>query len=244
MTRYFDLYRADWDGIYNAPRGSVRARLNRRLRRVVWGRLALALHECKSAAATTLLDVGCGTGELALLYASGGDARAVGVDSSSEMIAAARGHATRRGLSDRCRFVHGDFLEVDLGESFDCTVALGVLDYAAQPARLLRRMWDVTRSRMIVSLPHGVPPRAWARAAWHALHGSRIFYYTARTVADLAATLRPGATRVHVMDGWDRTDVLVCEREAPGTPGPIEIRWTTPELEALLAATTRHHGAR
>lgn len=71
-----------------------------------------------------VLDVGCGTGEHALLAASHG-AEAVGVDLSPTAIARARAKATQRGLD--VRFEVGDALDLgQLGLDFDVIVDSGV----------------------------------------------------------------------------------------------------------------------
>ena len=71
-----------------------------------------------------VLDVGCGTGEHALLAASHG-AEAVGVDLSPTAIARARAKATQRGLD--VRFEVGDALDLGhLGLDYDVIVDSGV----------------------------------------------------------------------------------------------------------------------
>ena len=71
-----------------------------------------------------LLDVGCGTGEHALLAAELG-LEATGVDSSARAIAIAREKAVGRGL--HVHFVVGDALDLDsLGGQFDTVVDSGL----------------------------------------------------------------------------------------------------------------------
>jgi ubiquinone/menaquinone biosynthesis C-methylase UbiE len=73
-----------------------------------------------------VLDVGCGTGELAQLAASRG-LDATGVDSSSRAIAIARRRAAERGLTG-VRFEVGDALDLSwLGAQFDTVLDSGVL---------------------------------------------------------------------------------------------------------------------
>lgn len=235
---YFDRHRGDWDGIYNAPRGSLRARLNRRLRRAVWGRMALALSESSEIAGRTALDVGCGPGELAIRLAERGAASVLGIDVAAEMVNVARQRAADRGVGDRCRFVQADFLRHPVDETFDFTFALGVFDYVGDPPAFLRRQWDRTRGRLVVSFPRSVPPRSWLRRAWHGMHGSRLHYYGAPRVIALASGLEGATARLHWIPGSGSTDVLVCDRVAAG-PGrsasavPTR-RWEASELGALL----------
>jgi SAM-dependent methyltransferase len=71
-----------------------------------------------------VLDVGCGTGEHALMAASLGH-EAVGVDMSMRAIELAKGKATERGVE--ARFVVADALRlIDLGEQFDTVLDCGL----------------------------------------------------------------------------------------------------------------------
>lgn len=74
----------------------------------------------------TVLDVGCGTGELALLAASRG-LNATGVDSSPRAIAIARGRASERGL-ESVRFEIGDARDLSfLQTRYDAILDSGVM---------------------------------------------------------------------------------------------------------------------
>jgi len=77
----------------------------------------------EGAIASPVLDAGCGTGELALYFASRG-LSAVGVDFSPVAIAAARAKAAERGL--RVEFVVQDVLHLGaLGQQFQGVVDSG-----------------------------------------------------------------------------------------------------------------------
>jgi 2-polyprenyl-3-methyl-5-hydroxy-6-metoxy-1,4-benzoquinol methylase len=71
-----------------------------------------------------VLDVGCGTGEHALM-AAGLGLDATGIDIAAVAIAAAEGKARERGL--RARFLTGDALKLAaLGERFDTVLDCGL----------------------------------------------------------------------------------------------------------------------
>ncbi len=92
-----------------------------------------------------MLDVGCGTGEHALLAASLGHG-AVGVDIAPRAIELARGKAAERGLEARFRVVDALHL-VELGEQFDTVLDCG----------LFHVFDDEDRERYVRSLTEVVP---------------------------------------------------------------------------------------
>lgn len=90
----------------------------------------------------SVLDIGCGTGEHALLAAAHGHP-ATGVDISPRAIARARAKAAERGLE--AAFTAGDALALDDGPTFDTVLDCGffhVLPDADRPrlAAMLRRV--------------------------------------------------------------------------------------------------------
>ena len=100
-----------------------------------------------------VLDVGCGTGEHALMAASLGH-EAVGVDMSQRAVELAKTKATERGVD--VRFVVADaLLLVDLGEQFDTVLDCG----------LFHILDDGERERYVGSLAAVVPPGG----CWHML---------------------------------------------------------------------------
>lgn len=96
-----------------------------------------------------VLDIGCGTGEHALLAAAGG-LEATGVDTANTAIALARRKAGERDL--RARFLTWDALELGgLGESFDTVLDCG----------LFHVFDDDDRPRFVDALRASMPTGAW-----------------------------------------------------------------------------------
>ena len=92
-----------------------------------------------------VLDVGCGTGEHALLAASLGH-EAVGVDNAPTAIELAKAKSAERGLSARF-LVHDALRLVDLGQRFDTVLDCG----------LFHVLDDEDRERYVQSLADAVP---------------------------------------------------------------------------------------
>lgn len=100
----------------------------------------LALY-MESAAGRDVLELGCGTGRVAVPLAATG-VRVTGVDLSPAMIGLARGRAEGLPL----RLVEGDMRSLDLGERFGAVfVPLGGLQHMATAADVVRALATVAR---------------------------------------------------------------------------------------------------
>lgn len=94
------------------------------------------------------LDVGCGPGFLACELARevGPGGGIVAIDSSADMLAAARARAEREGVTDRIDFIAGDAAKLDAPSgSFDFVTAVQIYLYVAAIERALAEAARVLR---------------------------------------------------------------------------------------------------
>ena len=132
--------------------------------------------------APAVLDVGCGPGRVAEAVLGAGAARYVGIDFSPRMLALARRRLEQHGAVE---LIEGDFLELDLPETFDVVLALGLFDYLAEPARAADWLRAHCSSTLVASFPRRDRVKAPLRHLYYGLHGARLFEYTESGVEEL-----------------------------------------------------------
>jgi SAM-dependent methyltransferase len=103
----------------------------------LFDRLRLATELASELGAASVLDVGCGSGPLFVPLAEKG-VRVTGVDPAEAMVALARRQAAAFPALVEVR--QASWEDIDEVDAYDLAVALGVFDYVAEPAELLRRM--------------------------------------------------------------------------------------------------------
>ena len=112
----------------------------------------------------TVLDLGCGTGEYALWYATHGARQVTGVDLSDGSLARAREQADQYDVRN-VTFVKQDILTLEFpDEQFDYAYCVGVLHHTGDPFRGFQEMVRVTKPGgvVIVSL-YNAYTRFWLR---------------------------------------------------------------------------------
>ena len=132
------------------------------------------------------LDIGCGTGFLALLLAEAGH-RATGIDLAAEMLDIARAKAAQRGLD--IPFLAADAEAPDLpAGSFDLLVERHVLWTLPHPARALDAWHDLLRPGGHLALVEGAWWDMAAKDEYAAVH-DRLPLFGGRPAAELTEML-------------------------------------------------------
>jgi SAM-dependent methyltransferase len=150
VRNLFDAKAATWPSKY-APDGRLAGRLTR-----LAG--AVAYHV---PAGGSVLDLGCGTGELAITIAAAG-MQATGCDISPEMLHRAAA-ADQSGAADWVQLDPGWRRLPFASEAFDAVVAASVLEYVDDPMAVLRECCRVLRPGgvMLCTVPNPRHPVRW-----------------------------------------------------------------------------------
>lgn len=228
IDRYYATeYRADYKGAA-APR----------LRKIVRGLLGAherlrslrpMLHE-----RVTLLDVGCGAGELVYLL------RREGVD--------AAGLEPGREYADFAQRIFGIPIQtatVDTAEvvpgSQDVITMFHALEHVADPRGVLRvvRGWLKPRGTVVVEVPN---VESTVQAPAHRFHYAHLHSFSAATLAATgeAAGLRHAGTRFS-SDGGNLTAVFRRETDEEQLPSGLHVHAARTKTILLRHTTTRHY---
>jgi SAM-dependent methyltransferase len=153
---------------------------------------------------TSVLDVGCGTGAVALAVADAfPSARVTGIDASNAYVAVAQARAPRH----RMRFLVGNAQALELpSATFDRTLSMLAINFFPDPAAALREMIRVTR-------PDGVI----AAAVWDYGDGMQML----RVFWDEAVALDPAIA------ARDERHMTLCR------PGELTSLWSASGLDRV-----------
>ena len=176
VRRRFERDARSFDAIYRLERSPFWRWVNTTLRRAVFERYTITFEQAGDVRGKKILDVGCGSGVYSVDFARRGAGRVVGVDFSENMLKLARQEAERHQVTDMCEFIQADFLELDLEEKFDISIAMGVFDYVPDQVAFLRKMAALTTDRVIVAFPSHSLLREPARRLRYKLAGKGDIY--------------------------------------------------------------------
>jgi 2-polyprenyl-3-methyl-5-hydroxy-6-metoxy-1,4-benzoquinol methylase len=162
-SEFFHTYAHDFNAIYGNSNTFVNRWINRYLRASMRLRYEKTIAGCSPIEGKSVLDIGCGPGHYSVALAKNGAARVYGIDFADEMIAIARQNAASSGVEGRCQFARHDFLSDPIDGKYDYTIAMGFMDYMADPRKTIEKVLSVTKGKAFFSFPADGGLLAWQR---------------------------------------------------------------------------------
>jgi 2-polyprenyl-3-methyl-5-hydroxy-6-metoxy-1,4-benzoquinol methylase len=186
VSEYFEDIAADFDSYYEQPKGFINKIVNAWLRKPgLIRRMEITLKLIKPIAGKRILDVGCGSGKLAIECVKRG-AEVYGIDVSKNMIEIAKKHCKKNNV--KVKLIVGDALK-ELPRNFDFSIALGVIEYLDYPdvLLLLNNMLSSVKNggKVIFSVPSLVAFQTPIRKVYLRLKGVKCYFYTRRKLRKL-----------------------------------------------------------
>jgi 2-polyprenyl-3-methyl-5-hydroxy-6-metoxy-1,4-benzoquinol methylase len=160
---FFHRYAADFSAIYGNQNTLLNSIVNPLLRRSMKLRYQMTLEGANPVAGRSVLDIGCGPGHYSVELARRGAARVLGVDFADGMLDIARGGAQAANVTNVCTFKRLNFFEDPIDEKFDYVIAMGFMDYVADPVSMIKKTLGLTTRRAFFSFPLDGGFLAWQR---------------------------------------------------------------------------------
>ena len=161
---FFSRFAADWDNFYGRKKNSIFRALDQAFRSDIIERYELTFDALgPNLRGKSVLDIGCGSGIYGIEAAKRGASYVLGIDIAPPMVNLARLKALEQGQSSICSFICAEFplqrLIPELNQKFDYAILMGVMDYTADPIRLLGAVKDCVQDFAVISFPY----RHWLR---------------------------------------------------------------------------------
>jgi len=197
VGEYFEDIALDFDSYYEQPKGLINKIVNNWFRKPgLIKRMEITLELIKPSVGKKILDVGCGSGKLAVECAKRG-AEVYGIDVSKNMIELAKSHCQKNNV--KVEFIVGDALR-GLPKDFDFSVALGVLEYLDCPHMLLENMLASVKKegKVIFSVPSLYAFQTPIRKAYLHFKGVKCYFYTKKKLLKLISSFKEvGNVEIH-----------------------------------------------
>jgi ubiquinone/menaquinone biosynthesis C-methylase UbiE len=185
QRKYWDSTVSEFDAIYARNKSKFQNWLDATFRWDMYARFEYTMQHSEPIAGKTILDVGCGTGRFVFEYLKRGARHVTGIDIAEKMLTVCRQRAQAEGVSERCAFVQTDLLQFKPADTFDICIGIGLFDYIPDALPVLTKMREITRDRVIASLPRLWTWRAPVRRVRLALKGCDVYFYSKEQVDTL-----------------------------------------------------------
>ena len=199
---YFTRAADAFDALYSERRQNPAMRfVNRVFRRDMRIRFLWTLEHIRATKASSVLDVGCGSGRYLEAYAELGVRRIVGIDLSETMLALAAERTA--SFADRAdvALIRCDFTEFEADERFDVVVAMGVFDYLSDPVAVLTKMRSFAKHSVVISFPSISVYRTPIRKIRYRFKRCPVHFYTRRRIESLGEVAGFARTRIRKIRG-------------------------------------------
>lgn len=151
----------------------------------------------------SVMDVGCGTGDMCNLIANAGAKMVLGVDYSQEAITEARGKFAAPNLTFLCTDME------NVHDTFDVIVSNGTLEHMDNPLTTLRTFKTMMKPRgsIVITSPNWLNPRGYIlQTLWHMFRApitlADLHYLTPRDFEEWAKELDMELTWSTVDHDW------------------------------------------
>ncbi len=144
---------------------------------------------------SSCLDVGCGSGRVAVHLAVERNCRVTGLDASAHMIELSTQLAEQAGTAEVCKFVTGNFADIGNMAPADCVIMLGLIDYVEEPEELIAAALAHAGDRVVLSYPKSLRMLNPVRRSWLKIKkGVSVRFYSDNEIDTMAKAAKGRVT--------------------------------------------------
>lgn len=176
ISTFFHDYAGKFDSIYGdgQPRSVFDRLMDKMFRQAMFGRYKKTLAFLQKIEPCTILDVGSGSGRYAKDALDMGFS-VTGIDLAPDMIAMSKDVC--KG-SDKCNFILGDYMNVDLEKRHDVAILMGLFDYVEDPESMFKKLVTDIDGYILASFPKTGGFLAAQRKYRYTRRNCPLYYYS------------------------------------------------------------------
>lgn len=189
VRRYFIRSAEIFNSLYSEGKMSTLLRfINHMFRHDIYERFILSMNHVSKYKLSSVLDVGCGSGQYIYAFAQFGVKRIVGIDFSPKMIdLTLKNTNVIRKENKKIEVVCCDFMEFQIKETFDVVLAMGFFDYIKDPVPILKKMKTLSNHSVIASFPSISIYRTPIRKIRYYFKRCPVYFYTHNKIASFCS---------------------------------------------------------
>ncbi len=194
---FFDEYSVDFNSIY-ATNGLLNKLINKLFRKSMLVRMQKTIDYCQPVKGKTVLDIGCGPGHYAVLFAQMGAKEVFGIDFSDKMIKIAIDLAKQKNIQQNCIFKVQDIYDLK-NVHYDYTILMGFMDYIVDPKKLIKHVLNLTNETAVFSFPCSEGFLAFQRKIRY-MFKCPLYLYSLEKVTNLFANINGFSSKIEKID--------------------------------------------
>jgi len=184
VSEFFDSYAHGFDAIYGTENTLLNNLINSWFRKSMKIRYLKTIEYCEPIEGKTVADIGCGPGHYSISLARLGAKRVTGFDFAKSMLEIAEDNARKCNVEEKCKWVLGDFLEMQNDKVYNYSIVMGVMEYIKDPEKLIRKVDSITTDKAFFSFPCATGLLAWQRKMRYRQR-CELYMYTKNQIMDL-----------------------------------------------------------
>lgn len=209
---YFERASDLFNSIYTGEKSAFGRWVDRLLRPDLRERFLLTLREIQKESPQSVLDVGVGPGQYLKAYVELGVPKIAGLDFSKPMLDLAKKLVGKPPEGIEISYIVSDFMEADLENKYDISIAMGVFDYIADPLAFIKKMKENSNKCVLASFPSISVWRTPIRKIRYAYKRCPVYFYNKTKIERLSneagfKDFRIVKIKGSGMDYWVRFDV-------------------------------------